>query len=117
MAGFDQRPSDGTLVGAYGRDVVDLDGLPVLHHPSRHPLALWNRRHATGRLEHGGVVLVGIVARAEAKLLARSIVFPDGAACRPPGFLRPEDDGLEHRLHGVPWDEGGPDHAQCRPRT
>src|SRR2546428_6510030 len=114
MASFDQRPSYGTLVRARGGDVVNLDGLPQLHHLGRHTLSLANRGHSTERLKQGSISLVGIVAHAEPELFARLVVLPDRAAGRPCELVRPRDDGLEHRFEIERRAQGAADLTECR---
>src|SRR5688572_22761181 len=98
MAGGDERLSDRALIVTRGGYVVNLDGLPLLHHPSRDPLALRNGRHATERLERSSIVLIGVVACPQSELRVRLVELPDRAAGGSRDLHGPADDGLEHGL-------------------
>ena len=62
MPGLDEGSSDGTLVGALGGDVVDLDRRAPLHHPGGHPLAPGDGGHAARQSEQRGVAVASPLA-------------------------------------------------------
>src|SRR5262245_52520324 len=113
MASVDERPPDRALVVTRGGDVVNLNGLPSLHHTGGDPLALRDGGRTPRRLKQRRVTLICVMARPQPELREWLVVLPDRAARSLGELVSAGHDGLQDGFEIERGAEDAPDVTEC----